>query len=187
MKKETEMNKPYNPTPQAENTLDQGTKSIQPPEPDKAQEMPPKTEEVSKTNPKDKASVYSLGTTINIPKNRSIDGLTMSLDEFHYMKNKIKKISCSCNDLQNWSFAAFSVAGSAFVTLISFCQKDKIFELVITIVVMAIGLISGFVLRFFAKKMEKTDESTKIDVNAYLNIIERKFYDVALENGNSDA
>lgn len=179
------MTNPDNPIPRTENETCQHSDKAQKPELSAVPTASAQPEEVTKTNPKDKASVYSFGSKVNIPKDRSADGLVLTLDEFRFAKNRIKSISCKSNDFKNWSFAAFGVAGSALITLISFCDKSKTLEFCLTLSVMVIGLIAALILKKIAEIVEKKDESTKTDVNAFLNLLERKFYDVDLEDKDS--
>lgn len=133
-------------------------------------------QELSASGPKDKVSFVTAQNGIKVPANREQPGLSISLKEYDYIKDKIGNISCKSNNFSNWKFASIGVFFSAVLAIVPFIRDAKFLEIVITGCVMGVAIIAFFILRFLAVKYQADDETTKNDVVKHMDLIKDRFY-----------
>lgn len=134
-------------------------------------------QELSASGPEDKISFVTTQNGIKVPANREQPGLSISLKEYDFIKEKVNKISCQSNNFSNWKFASVGIFFSAVLAMIPFVIDRKFFEGVITGCIICIAIVAFFILRHLAKKYQKDDEATKQDVVNHMDLIKNRFYD----------
>lgn len=125
-------------------------------------------------------SIITVQQRLVVPANREQEAISISRKEFHYLRDKIKGISCKANTFSNFGFTSLGIFGSALIALIPFIkEKDKIL-ISISSGIILLTLFAMIVFFTLSKKTETKDLEVKTDTIKQMNIIEDRFYDLNL-------